>query len=650
MEKLFGRSYESIGNGTSDLILKTRGQVKVKWGEKYIDLIKDGKVAVDSIAIKKVSEVPTKKGIYITEDGNIYISDGTNSYNIFGETGITYVSFVGKQEVSAEQRIQALQNIGLIFTNEEEFSQSGIQNGIVYITDSQEFYKVVDGSLESISGDFSSTITEPLTIDVSGSALIINDNGTIDIGDFSISKNGINSSNAFSLSIKNSNIIKIESSNVTVNKPINTDTLISKNIQSTTLIQDDLSGQFRMYINSDGDSSLEIDKIILSKGIEPKQLTFMEFTSLVESEDLLPGTSYTITDFQNEWELREEPILEDSQSSDENGNPIYVVIETGEQISDPDVVDSYDSDELQPVIEEYKTVHPLIVTAVATNQISSTAIMVDNPQWIVQYDPTYQDIIKSYPAITEGENTNTDSEYYNSETGNIELTAKGRIIKLTDEFNNTCNYDFKHLRYWYDNSWHYTFDNSGVDASLTGNIKNCTILDQNYQISGDLPTGQYDGEGNEITSRIIIRDGCQIVLSGNISDITANNLINCTLYGEINNSTFHGNISNQTITSTELLANPNKVKDIYYDGGLQILCIPDLLSPPMPTGAIISYNGTDIPDGWALCDGSNGTPDLRDKFIVGGDSVGEGAELLSTATSDESYTLSYYKLIFIIKL
>ncbi|HQZ60518.1 MAG TPA: hypothetical protein PLQ39_12655, partial [Acinetobacter sp.] len=25
----------------------------------------------------------------------------------------------------------------------------------------------------------------------------------------------------------------------------------------------------------------------------------------------------------------------------------------------------------------------------------------------------------------------------------------------------------------------------------------------------------------------------------------------------------------------------------------------------------------DIPSGWNLCDGTNGTPDLRDKFIVG---------------------------------
>ena len=27
--------------------------------------------------------------------------------------------------------------------------------------------------------------------------------------------------------------------------------------------------------------------------------------------------------------------------------------------------------------------------------------------------------------------------------------------------------------------------------------------------------------------------------------------------------------------------------------------------------------GASIPTNWALCDGTNGTPDLRDKFIVG---------------------------------
>lgn len=56
----------------------------------------------------------------------------------------------------------------------------------------------------------------------------------------------------------------------------------------------------------------------------------------------------------------------------------------------------------------------------------------------------------------------------------------------------------------------------------------------------------------------------------------------------------------------------------------------------IPSGGIIIWSGTvdNIPDGWKLCDGQDGSPDLRDKFILGAGttySVGEtgGAEKVS---------------------
>ncbi len=37
----------------------------------------------------------------------------------------------------------------------------------------------------------------------------------------------------------------------------------------------------------------------------------------------------------------------------------------------------------------------------------------------------------------------------------------------------------------------------------------------------------------------------------------------------------------------------------------------------IPIGGIIMWSGATVPDGWALCDGNNDTPDLRNRFVVG---------------------------------
>ena len=60
----------------------------------------------------------------------------------------------------------------------------------------------------------------------------------------------------------------------------------------------------------------------------------------------------------------------------------------------------------------------------------------------------------------------------------------------------------------------------------------------------------------------------------------------------------------------------------------------------VPRGIIALWAGylADVPAGWLLCNGTNGTPDLRDRFIVGaGNSYGVGAAggnvLMSTTTT-----------------
>ncbi len=64
-----------------------------------------------------------------------------------------------------------------------------------------------------------------------------------------------------------------------------------------------------------------------------------------------------------------------------------------------------------------------------------------------------------------------------------------------------------------------------------------------------------------------------------------------------------------------------------------------------PSGMITAFAGSSVPAGWTLCDGTNGTPDLTGKFVVG---AGQGAGLsnrpLGSTGGEVSHTLSVPEL------
>ena len=94
----------------------------------------------------------------------------------------------------------------------------------------------------------------------------------------------------------------------------------------------------------------------------------------------------------------------------------------------------------------------------------------------------------------------------------------------------------------------------------------------------------------------------------------------------------------------------------------------------VPAGTIALWSGaaSAIPTGWALCDGQNGTPDLRGRFVVGaggdyavGDTGGAATEELSAYSHTGGCVFGtfyaydavshdnrppYYALCFIMKL
>jgi hypothetical protein len=60
-----------------------------------------------------------------------------------------------------------------------------------------------------------------------------------------------------------------------------------------------------------------------------------------------------------------------------------------------------------------------------------------------------------------------------------------------------------------------------------------------------------------------------------------------------------------------------------YDNIYGIVGVQTAVGTTIPTGMINLWYGAigSVPSGWYLCDGANGTPDLRDRFVVGAGST-----------------------------
>ena len=115
---------------------------------------------------------------------------------------------------------------------------------------------------------------------------------------------------------------------------------------------------------------------------------------------------------------------------------------------------------------------------------------------------------------------------------------------------------------------------------------------------------------NGTTNMIIKGDGNVLVNNGTL---TATNFSgNGSSVTSINAS----NISSGELNASRL---PNHSAALLTSG-----TIPDARlanSSLFVTGMILMYTGSTAPSGWAICNGQNGTPGLRDRFIVGAGSA-----------------------------
>ena len=139
-----------------------------------------------------------------------------------------------------------------------------------------------------------------------------------------------------------------------------------------------------------------------------------------------------------------------------------------------------------------------------------------------------------------------------------------------------------------------------------GIVNNLTTLSANAASIQNLTTGTISISGGQVTGLTNFGSGNATITNFNTGNaqITGGTLANVNLTTPA--------ISGANILSANTVTQPTNNRTT-------ALATTAFVHNVMPTGMIIMWGGlvSNIPGGWALCDGTNGTPDLRDRFVVG---------------------------------
>ena len=244
MEKFFGRTYETVGNVSGDLLLKTRGGVKVQIGSSFIDLIKNGKINADIDIIKEASSKDNiiDNGLYIVKDV-LYVKYQDTVLPLGNSTMENQVSYLPQLNITQEQQIQAQKNIGIYYDTLEK-AQQNVNNGYFYIKE-RGIYVINNQTLDQVL-----TLNYLNSNELNLSSAQFNN---LHVGKAFLQENQLSLESDFELLLKSQKLLNISNSAFTIYN-----NLLSSNIK-------DINGIFQLYVdNTNGESYLKVDHIICS--------------------------------------------------------------------------------------------------------------------------------------------------------------------------------------------------------------------------------------------------------------------------------------------------------------------------------------------------------------------------------------------------
>ena len=533
---LFGNSYSSAGSSSSDYLIKTRGKVKIQIGNKFIDLLKDGKINVDSKFIFKEKEVGSKDGIYIIgdgEDAKVIISIGGSQIDLKGEVGTTYVSFLGTQETTPEQKHTALQNIGFLYKNVSDVQSNGLKTGIVYVESEQKLYIVQDGQLTEFTIDFPNPYPKQFILsksDKDKGALVIKGTGienSLAFDSLFLYSSGgntyVDSSGEVYIRLGEEEKILIGESQVVFSNKVISQTFQSKNATE--------SSGFRLYVDQ-GESTLEVDNLIVRKGSN---------LSSDSSSNLYPKYWYRENNL-----ISDISEMKDPDNPDQLGYAVDLVYQNKFQVSD--------------------SLYAFVSIKQDGDSASSQILL---------------------PLKVEALNT---------ETGNIiYVSLQQTLISEEDYKKLTSDKVLSALKF--------------QTIFLAGRNEPISLIRRDPQNIDVLTSSGFTDEQDikKVQTRV-----------GNVEELN--------LLGRENNKEVP--IKGTGIYSSNscfLKAQYTSLYDLPPQDSSSKFASTEWVNKLIPKGSIIMFNGlsSEIPKGWHICDGTEGTPNLTGKFIKASNTSGE---------------------------
>lgn len=632
MAQLFGKNYQEAGSSSSPLLLRSNGEIKLQWGNKFIDLIKNGKInseAKDYIFTVDTSDEIKANGIYLaTEDSSIWISvEGTKTK--LNDTDTTYVSFLTEQETTPEQKQQALINLGLIYENINALNKANIVSGLAYVVESNKLYLIQNGVVSEYQ--IASTLPTSGKFD------------DLTISNLTIKNDTINSSQLI-LAINNVPYLQLND-NILCSVPFLTDKLQSVNYNYNK------SG-FALY-QDNGKSVLDVDSLNWRN---------------IESE--LPKNQKTYTTYTILGDFNIVTEVTDVSSEDES---LYKL-----QLKYPNTISPKLSNYILAELETTYNIFLLTTKVQVQDDVSHNQIVLDK-----NIPETHKLYVKFSDSSTKLYSGN-DAKLFdvNLTVAEAYLYNNGIDTKYIVDIGSSQKHDITPLEFEIQKIDKYYIIIKLQNTLLASDLLNSNQLKiyqarvpQFIQGEGFLALRKWDSENNKYVYHTIIGTykESEFGISNDTSDkfglysddikVTGISLSGAQFSGQLPSfiETKPDTIANNQFPTMEIVN--EKIKKAVDDVGDTNLALINKSS--LPKGSIIMFNSAEnIPNKWQICDGTNGTPNLIDKFIKAGvapkeesieltkytNSTETPGETTSGQTEDNKYKLDAYSLIFIMKM